>query len=102
MACQHENFEAEANIGRITGEQNGDIAAYVCELRVRCVDCGEPFGFRGMSPGLSWADPTRSPDAQEARLPLLTPSDMALAGPLPGLRDDPPPPPMPTFGINVS
>lgn len=101
MSCQHEDFEAVAAVGRITDEDGGDIVAFVCELKVRCVNCGEPFGFRGMAPGLSWGEPTRSPDALEARLPLLTPSEMALGGPLPGLLADPPPPPMPGVRITV-
>lgn len=101
MSCQHENFEASVDVGRITNEEGGDVCAFVAEVKVRCIDCGENFGFRGMAPGMSWGEPTRTPDALQATLPLLTPTEMALHGPLPGLLADPPPPPMPGFGITV-
>lgn len=102
MSCQHEDFEADAKIGRITGEDDGDVVAFIVDLRVRCVGCGAEFGFRGMPPGLKWDGPTRSPDALEARLPLLSPSELEMNAPLPGLVEDPPPPPMPSFGIRAS
>lgn len=101
MACQHEDFEANVAVGRITDDDGGDAIAFVAEVRVRCVDCGVEFGFRGMDPGLAYDSPTRSPDALEARLPLLTPTELAMNAPLPGLCADPPPPPMPSFSITV-
>lgn len=101
MSCQHENFQANADIGRITGEQDGDVVAFVMDIKVRCVECGQSFGFRGMPPGLAWDVPTRSPDALEAHLPLLSPSELAMNGPLPGLVDDPPPPPMSSYRIQT-
>lgn len=101
MACQHEDFEAEVAVGRITGEEDGDVVAFVADVKIQCAECGEPFGFRGMPPGLSWEGPTRSPNALEARLPLLSPTDLQMNAPLPGLAADPPPPPMPGFGIHV-
>lgn len=101
MSCQHENFESDVAVGRIAAEEDGDIVIFVADVRVKCVDCGESFGFRGLPPGMSWGEPTRTVDALEACLPLLSPSDLALSGPLPGLSADPPPPPMPGFGITV-
>lgn len=101
MSCQHEDFEADVKVGRVTDDDGGDVVAFVAEVRVRCVECGENFGFRGMPPGLMWEGPTRSPDAREARLPLLSPTELEMNGPLPGLLADPPAPPMPGLRIQV-
>lgn len=101
MSCQHEDFEARCEVSRVTPDEGTEVVAFTLDVRVHCVACGEPFGFRGMAPGLSWGEPTRSADAQEARLPLLTPSELALNGPLPGLFADPDAPPMPGLRISV-
>lgn len=90
MSCQHEDIGAEVRTARILTEEGGDVQHFVAEVRIQCRDCGEDFGFRGMPPGMNYSGPTRSADAKEVHLPLLSPSQLALQGPLAGLQPDPP------------
>jgi hypothetical protein len=45
--CAHLNFEASAKIARLE-----DSGQFMCELTVHCSDCGLPFQFLGLEPGL--------------------------------------------------
>lgn len=99
--CQHEDFVAHVDVGRITAEEGGDPVTFEASLTITCAHCAARLGFRGMAAGMSYAFPTRSPDALEARLPLLSPAELELQGGLAGLKEDPPPPPLPGFGITV-
>lgn len=79
--CLHEEFEAHVEVTRVqNGDQGTDeLIAFGCDIRVRCVECGEPFGFRGVPCGISVnGRPMRSADALELRAWLLSPAEIAL------------------------
>jgi len=79
VTCAHENFEASQNVIRMTANSdNPDVFAFMLEVRVNCVDCGQPFGFKGLNAGVSYFSPRCSLDALEARIPLMTPTELAL------------------------
>lgn len=86
MSCQHETFEAVVNVGRIggDGEDGGSPHWFTADVRVRCLECGEPFAFKGLPCGVSQNRPMVSADGLEARLPLASPSEVALSE-MPGL-----------------
>jgi hypothetical protein len=81
-ACEHEQFEAHVDVDRLSQHEGGEVSSYLATVTIRCVGCGEPFGFRGPPTGLSWAEPRCSPDARELRLPLMDPAELELNGPL--------------------
>lgn len=83
-ACDHENQHAEVQVIGLDDGQG--VHRFLAELRITCVDCGEPFGFRGLPCGASTAEGAYvDPAATELRVVLYSPSELALAGPLPGL-----------------
>jgi hypothetical protein len=89
MACQHEDFEAHVDVGRITPADGADVKCFVAEITVKCKECGQSFGWRGVPPGANYDSPTRSVDALELRAPMLSPAELALAEPLAGMSADP-------------
>ena len=64
-ACRHEQFAASVSIARLE-----DTGRFVCEVRLLCVECREPFRFLGMKAGLAHGIPTCSIDGTEAYLPV--------------------------------
>lgn len=72
-ACQHLEFAAAVGVARLE-----DSGRFMCELRVCCVDCREPFRFKGIPPGLSFDRPTVSIDGLEAHLPIEPEGDRRL------------------------
>lgn len=85
-ACKHSDFAVEAEVQPCM-DAGDTIVAYACDLRIRCVECGEPFGWRGMPCGVSVnGAPMRSADALEMRAWLLSPSEIALTSGPAGLR----------------
>lgn len=71
MTCEHEDFAAFVDVARVTSEEGGPVAGFYAEVRVECVQCAEPFVFRGLPVGLSQAQPCISPDGLELRVPCL-------------------------------
>lgn len=63
--CAHEDFAASAAIARIE-----DTGEFVCELRVCCTQCREPFRFKALEPAISTIVPCVSIDGLEASLPI--------------------------------
>lgn len=90
MSCDHENFEAHVNVGRISETDGGAITHFVAEVTIVCAACRAPFGFRGMPVGMLPEQPTVSPDALEARMPLISPAELELLGPLAAMGAKPP------------
>jgi hypothetical protein len=88
--CAHENFDAAVDVVRISDDGTGeDIIHFIASVRIRCVDCGEPFGFRGPPGGHSWDEPRCDVSALTIQLPLMSPAELVLAGPLPTLSRGP-------------
>ncbi len=69
-ACSHENFGGHAAVTRITDEQQTNVIGYSADIRVTCLDCGEPFRWIGAPAGLRPDRPCVSVDETELRAPL--------------------------------
>lgn len=67
--CPHMNFGAKADIHRLTKE-DGRVTGYIAEFTVTCTDCGTPFQFLGLNPGMDTRGATVSMDGREARIAL--------------------------------
>ncbi len=81
MACDHTRHHVDLEILFLEDRQR-----YLAEIKLTCAECGKPFGFRGLPVGISTESGAHvDPTAQTLRLVLLSPSEMELAGPLPGL-----------------
>ena len=52
MTCQHEDFEANVEVGRISAGDGGPIVSFVADITIMCADCRQSFGFRGLTPGM--------------------------------------------------
>lgn len=98
MNCQHEDFRAQVDVFRLYGDEAHDDSphAFAAEVSIVCTGCGAPLGFRCDTVGLTNDRPAISPDALKLRLPLLSPSELTLLGPLSGMNM---PPPRPGFTI---
>ena len=66
MTCKHGQFAAGVKIARLE-----DSGRFMAEVRVRCAECGLPFEFRGLQPGLNMNGAAMSIDAQEAFLAIV-------------------------------
>lgn len=69
-ACPHENFESIVGVHRLTDGDNGPVTGYMAEIRVRCLDCDEPFRWIGVPAGMSPGAPRVSVDETELRAPI--------------------------------
>lgn len=88
--CRHEDFRADVAVDRIADDGKGEnIVHFIAHVTVCCTQCGETFGFRGPPGGHSWDEPRCAVDARKISLPLMSPTELALAGPLPVMRRGP-------------
>lgn len=69
-ACPHESFDVVVEVNRLSKDDGGPINAYSADIRVECMDCGEPFRWIGIPAGQSGAHPMCSVDETELRAPL--------------------------------
>ena len=69
MGCDHNEFRASVNVGRLTDDL-GNVTAYTADVRVSCRACGTPFEFNGLPMGVAVSSSTVSVDGQEARLSI--------------------------------
>ena len=60
MTCQHHNFHCLCKVGRME-----DTGRFMLEVTVKCTDCGKPFQFLGLRPGLDFDGARVSLDALE-------------------------------------
>lgn len=58
-ACPHRNFATEAQIIRITadGTETGNLIGLQADVKVMCLDCGEPMRWTGLKAGVSGERP---------------------------------------------
>ncbi len=68
--CQHQKFQCDARIGRLSDTDDGPITGYTANIKVTCSDCGLPFRFIGIAAGNHYAEPRVSLDGTELRAPL--------------------------------
>lgn len=78
--CEHQNFNAFINVGRINREDGGPIVCYSADIRIACRDCGQELEFVGLPMGMSYYRPTVSIDGKEARIPLVIPGKSVPEG----------------------
>lgn len=69
-ACEHNNFDAEVAVARVTSVDGGPVTGYSADIRVRCADCGEPFRWTGLKAGMSPRHPMCSIDETTMTAPL--------------------------------
>ncbi len=63
--CTHQQFRADVDVNRFE-----DTGAFMADIRVQCIACGEPFRFLGVDAGLRWDRPTCSIDGRELHAPI--------------------------------
>lgn len=65
MTCAHEQFHAKVDVTRLT-----DSGGFTADVRIKCIQCNEPFQFLGLPPGSRHDGAAVSIDGQEARLAI--------------------------------
>ena len=70
MACEHEEFDANVGVARLTSEEGGPITGYSAEITIRCRQCGKPFQFLGLEPGIDTQGARVSIDGLEANIAI--------------------------------
>jgi hypothetical protein len=68
--CEHQNFHADVQVGRLTDGDSGPLIAFSADIRIKCVDCNRPFQFVGVPMGSSPTQPMASVDLLELRAPI--------------------------------
>lgn len=63
--CVHMNFAAKVTVARIE-----DTGKFMADVTIKCADCGKPFVFLGLEPGLNMHGATVSIDGLEARMAI--------------------------------
>lgn len=63
--CEHKNFAAKVRVARLE-----DSGRFMAEIRITCQDCGKPFQFLGLEPGLDLDGARVSIDGLEANIAI--------------------------------
>ncbi|KKL56595.1 hypothetical protein LCGC14_2243860 [marine sediment metagenome] len=63
--CEHKDFKAKVIVARFK-----DTGGFMAEIRINCQDCGKPFQFLGLEPGVDTCGATVSIDGFEARIAI--------------------------------
>lgn len=63
--CNHMNFAAQVSVARLE-----DKGAFTADIRIRCIECGIPFQFLGLEPGVDMQGARVSIDGLEARMAI--------------------------------
>ena len=66
MSCTHEDFAAKVGVARLE-----DTGQFIAEITISCSQCGLPFEFLGLAPGVDTQGATVSVDGQEARIAIV-------------------------------
>lgn len=83
--CQHEDFAAKVDVYRLHEEGTDSVHSFVADVSIRCADCDAEFGFKcPKGVGFSFSEPMVNGSAKEIHLPLLSPTELQLTGPLAG------------------
>lgn len=104
--CEHPDFAAHVSVDRIVPDlppdeegresRPGDeVIAFRATVRVACALCGASLGFRVPEVGDLPDRPAASPDALELRVPLISPAELEVLGPLAAMQGDG----LPGFGV---
>ena len=70
--CAHMNFRADVKVARL-GDDSGDgrITGYMAEIAINCAECGKPFQFLGLEPGLDLQGARVTLDGLEANIAIV-------------------------------
>lgn len=68
--CQHEQFRATVKVGRLTKVEGGPVTGYTADVRIKCANCGLPFQFLGLEPGIDSQGARVDLEGTEARLAI--------------------------------
>lgn len=68
--CDHNNFVANVNIGRLTEDDKLTIKGFCADLTIFCKECGQDFEFIGVESGISSFGVMCSIDRRELRIPI--------------------------------
>lgn len=71
--CQHHEFNASVAVARLE-----DSGRFMAEIRVSCKQCGTPFQFLGLDPGVDLNGARCSIDALEAHI-AIAPQGRAIS-----------------------
>lgn len=69
-SCEHHNFAATVGVARLAKNEGGPITGYMADITVKCADCGRPFQFLGLEPGIDTGGARVSIDGLEAHIAL--------------------------------
>ena len=83
--CEHKQFSAIVEVNLLTKGDDGPVHGYLAEIRITCVECGQPFEFVGVEAGLMMDKPMASVDAQQLRAPIR-PKGSRIMPAIPGFR----------------
>lgn len=67
--CDHMNFKAQVNVARLEGD--GKPMSFMVDITINCVDCGLPFEFLGLEPGVDTQGARVGIDGLEARIAIV-------------------------------
>lgn len=84
MSCQHENFAATVDVGRLS-HPGRDGLRFIADIKIKCDDCGKPMRFIGMPIGVDLNGCAVSANGTEARLAIHPFGEQ-----VPGLSQDEP------------
>lgn len=70
MTCEHMNFLAAVNVGRLSEDEGGVVTGFTADIRIKCAACGLPFRFVGLAAGNHHSEPRVSIDGTELRAPI--------------------------------
>jgi hypothetical protein len=68
--CQHEDFQANVGVHRLTRGDDGPVYAWIADVEVKCSQCGLPFEFPGLANGISSTEARVSINGQKMSVPL--------------------------------
>jgi hypothetical protein len=68
--CEHMEFAAKVNVGRLTETEGGPVTGYTADVTIKCAQCGLPFQFLGLEPGVDTQGARVSLDGLEARIAI--------------------------------
>ncbi len=63
--CEHRNFSAKVKVARLE-----DTRQFMAEITIGCADCGQPFQFLGLEPGIDTQGARVSIDGIEANIAI--------------------------------
>ena len=63
--CAHKQFGAKVAVNQLE-----DSGKFIADVRVKCIECGEPFRFIGLPAGINFERPTVSIDETELHAPI--------------------------------